>query len=124
MTRNRRSAKSAGSTHERLIADYLADVLDDDRVERRAKNGAKDRGDIASVRTLRGGRVVIEAKDYGGQVKVGPWLDEAEVERGNDDAEIGVVVFKRRGFGKTQMAQQGVLMTLETFAKLLGAHVG
>jgi len=117
MSRTRTSAKSAGASFERLVADYLAYELEDDRIDRRVKMGANDRGDIASLRTIRGARVVVEVKNYGGQYQVGPWLAEAEAERGNDDAELGVVVAKRRGFGSA--AQQVVFMTLEAFALLL-----
>ncbi|MFC7344578.1 hypothetical protein [Saccharopolyspora griseoalba] len=63
--RSRRSAKSAGARFERAIADYLAEHYDD-RVDRRPKTGAKDRGDIGGIRlsqALRGGRIVIECKD-------------------------------------------------------------
>lgn len=118
MSRNRASAKKAGSMFERVVADYLADQLDDDRIERRVRNGAKDRGDISGVRTLDGGRVVLECKDYGGVYHVGEWLGEAEVERGNDDAAVGVVVAKRRG--KANPADAVVFMTLEAFARLVG----
>jgi hypothetical protein len=52
----------------------------DDRIDRRVKTGAKDKGDVAGLR-VHGQKVVIEAKDYGGRVLVGPWLNEAEVER-------------------------------------------
>lgn len=62
MARNRQSAKAAGSRFERQIADALAAALGDDRIDRRARNGAKDRGDIAGIR-LQGQRVVIECKD-------------------------------------------------------------
>ena len=62
MGRSRRSAKQAGASFERLMADYFAWALSDDRIDRRVKTGAKDRGDIAGVR-LRGERVVIECKD-------------------------------------------------------------
>lgn len=117
MTRNRASAKKAGSSFERLVADYLAKRLNDDRIDRRVKHGANDRGDIAGVRTIRGARCVLEVKDYGGRFEVSPWLREAEVERGNDDAAIGVVVAKRRGL--TAPAEQVVFMTLATFADLL-----
>lgn len=116
MARSRASAKAAGTCHETSIATYLADRLDDDRIERRTRNGAKDRGDIAGVRHL-GQRVVIEAKDYGGRYQVGPWLTEAEVERGNDDAGVGMVVAKRRG--TTDPADQVVIMTLGDLAALL-----
>lgn len=121
MARSRASAKQAGSLFESQVAGFLADALDDDRIERRAKNGSKDRGDIGSVRTLRGQRVVVECKDYGGRLMPGPWVEEARVEAGNDDAPVGVVVAKRRGKGQAQMGEQFVLMTLADLAVLLGA---
>jgi hypothetical protein len=117
LSRTRASAKAAGASFERLVADYLALVLEDDRIDRRVKMGANDRGDITALRSIRGGRVTVEVKNYAGQFKVTPWLDEAEIERGNDDAEFGVVVAKRRGKG--QPGEQVVFMTLETFAQLL-----
>lgn len=116
MTRTRRSAKDAGARFERSIADYLARVLDDDRIDRRVRNGANDRGDVAGVR-LRGERVVIECKDYGGRHKLPEWLKEAETERGNDDAAYGVVAWKRRG--TADPAEQFVTMTARTFAAMV-----
>lgn len=116
MTRNRSSAKKAGSSFERLVADYLAEQLNDDRIDRRVKTGTKDRGDIGGVRTIRGGRVVIECKSVS-RDNLPLWIREAEIERGNDDAAIGVVAHKR--FGSGQPADQYVTMTLETFALLL-----
>lgn len=116
MARNRRSAKSAGTWFESLVAGYLAEQLDDDRIERRSKNGAKDRGDIASVRHM-GQRVVIQCKEYGGRFLVGPWLNDAEVQRGNDDAGVGMVVAKRRG--TTKPGDQVVFMTLADLASLM-----
>lgn len=119
MTRNRASAKSAGSRFERAVADYLAHVLDDDRIDRRVKNGSNDRGDITGVR-LHGSRVVIECKNESSQ-RIPAYLREAEVERGNDDALAGIVVTKRRGVGMTpdSMGEQLVCMTLETLAVLI-----
>lgn len=116
MARSRASAKAAGTRHETSVVTYLAEHLDDDRIERRSKNGAKDRGDVTGVKHL-GQRVVIEAKDYGGQVKVGPWLNEAETERGNDDAGVGLVVAKRRG--TTAAGEQVVMMTLADLVSLM-----
>ena len=116
MTRNRASAKKAGSSFERLVADYLAFELNDDRIDRRVKTGSKDRGDVGGVRTIRGGRVVIEAKSVS-RDSLPLWIREAEIERGNDDAVVGVVVHKRHGSG--QPADQYVSMTLETFVRLL-----
>ena len=116
MTRNRASAKKAGSSFERLVADYLAQRLNDDRIDRRVKRGALDRGDIAGVRTIRGGRCVIEAKNTS-RDNLPLWIREAEIERQNDDAAIGVVVHKRHGSAKPE--DQYVSMTLATFALLL-----
>ena len=114
--RNRRSARAAGSSFESLIASGLAELMGDDRIERRTKNGSKDRGDITGVKAIRGGRVVIECKDAA-RDKLSSWIRECEVERGNDDALIGVVAHKRRGSGKA--GEQYVSMTLQTFAILL-----
>ena len=116
MTRSRASAKQAGTRFETSIAGYLADVVDD-RIERRRLAGAKDRGDMAAVRHMAGGRVCIEVKDYSGRVHVGPWLNEAETERINDGALAGVVVAKRRGI--TDPSAQIVLMTVADLAALL-----
>jgi hypothetical protein len=115
MSRSRQSAKAAGSRFERSIADCLAELVDD-RIDRRVKTGAKDRGDITGVRH-RGERLVLECKDYGGRYSVGPWLAEAEAERGNDDALAGLVVAKRRG--TTDPLEQVVFMTVRDLVALL-----
>ncbi|SFK31856.1 NERD domain-containing protein [Cellulomonas sp. KH9] len=115
MTRNRASAKAAGSRFERSVADYLALVLDDDRIDRRVKTGAKDRGDIAGLRH-RGRRLVIEVKDVT-RVDLSGWVREAHIEAGNDDALAGLVVHKRRG--TTNPADQYVTCTLGDLVALL-----
>src|SRR5664279_5678731 len=94
MTRNRSSAKNAGATFERKIADYFCKHFDD-RVDRRVRTGAKDKGDLSGIRHM-GIRVVAELKEYGGRFQVGPWLKEAELERRHDDAGVGLVIAKRR----------------------------
>ena len=116
MSRSRASAKAAGARFERVIADCLAEHVDD-RVDRRVKTGASDKGDIGGLRTEWNQRVVVEVKDHGGKYQVGPWLNEAETERINDDAAVGVVVAKRRGI--SDPLQQTVLMTVSDFVALL-----
>ena len=114
MTRNRRSAKAAGSRFEREVADFLATRVDD-RIDRRAKTGAKDRGDITGVRH-RGHRVVIECKNTARPTLAG-WIAEAHTEAGNDDAAVGIIAHKRHGVGDP--AQQWVTMTLSDLVFLL-----
>ena len=114
MTRSRASAKKAGSSFERSTADYLAANIDD-RIDRRVKNGAKDRGDIGGVRHM-GSRVVLECKNTT-KTNLGTWATEAEIERGNDDALAAIVVHKRHGKGDP--ADQWVTMTLADFTALL-----
>lgn len=115
MTRSRASAKAAGTRHESSVVAYLADHIDD-RIERRRQSGANDRGDVSGWR-YGGLRVVAELKDYGGRVLVGPWLNEAETERLNDDAAVGLVIAKRRGIADP--GEQIVLMTLRDLTALL-----
>ena len=116
MARSRASAKAAGARFERLIADCLAEHVDD-RVDRRVKGGAIDKGDIGGLRTEWGKRVVVEVKDHGGKYQVGPWLEEAETERINDNAEVGVVVAKRRGV--SDPLQQACFMTVSDLIALI-----
>jgi hypothetical protein len=107
-SRNRSSARAAGGKFERDIADHLAKHVDD-RIDRRVKTGAKDRGDIGGVR-VHGRRVVIECKNEKG-IKLGTWYGEAEIERDNDDAVAGLVAHKRHGKGSP--GEQWVTMTVD-----------
>lgn len=116
--RSRSSAKSAGARFERSIADYLAEHIDD-RIDRRPKTGAKDRGDIGGIRlspALRGGRIVIECKDST-RTELAGWAAQAETERGNDDAIAGLVVHKRHGVADP--SQQWVTCTVADLVALL-----
>lgn len=118
MARNRASAKAAGARFERLIADGLAQALDDDRIDRRVKTGAKDRGDIGGVR-IHGQRLVIECKDAA-TLKLPEWTREAQLEAGNDDALAGVVVAKRRG--TQNPLEQWVVCTVADLVALISGQ--
>ena len=61
--------------------------------ERRVREGAKDRGDIAGIPG-----VVIECKNEA-RINLPGYLREAEAERVNADAAIAPVFVKRRGKG-------------------------
>lgn len=119
MTRSRTSAKAAGAAFERQIADHLAAHVDD-RIDRRVKTGAKDRGDITGLRHY-GQRVVVECKEYGGRLLPVAWTREAHEEARNDDALVGVVAAKRRG--TTDPGRQWIVMEVDDFIALLtGSH--
>lgn len=114
MTRTRATAKQAGTSFERLVANYLAEQIDD-RIDRRVKTGAADKGDIAGLRH-HGHRIAIECKDVA-KLNLAGWVTEAQVEATNDGALLGLVVHKRRGKG--QAADQYVTLVLSDLVKLL-----
>jgi len=106
------ASKRKGTAFESAVVDYLR-ANGAPHAERRALAGAKDRGDIAGLPG-----VVIEAK-AAAKLEFGPWLNEAETERANDRADIGVVWAKRRGKGSP--ADAFVVMTGATLVHLLAA---
>lgn len=114
MARNRASAKAAGTTFERTTANYLAQHVDD-RIDRRAKTGAKDKGDIGGLRHA-GQRVAIECKNVT-RTNLAGWTGEAEAARHNDQALAGIVIHKRHGNG--QPGDQWVTLTLDNFIAIL-----
>lgn len=117
MTRSNRSARAAGTRFESLVAAYLARVWDD-RIERRTRNGVKDRGDLSGVRVM-GQRVVVECKDHN-RLDLAGWWAEAETERGNDEANAALIVHKRRGKGDA--ADQWVTLTLGELVALISGN--
>lgn len=102
--------KAKGSAWERAIVDHLRNA-GWPYAERRIAGAAKDRGDIAGVVG-----VVIEAKNKA-RMALAEWIDEADLERANDGAWLGVVWHKRRG--KTSAADGYVTMTGAQFTALL-----
>lgn len=107
-----------GTDFETLISKGLAAALDDDRIERRVRNGSKDRGDVGGVR-IHGQRVVIECKNIlnGKVLHLPEWVNEAQDEAGNDGALVGVVIHKRTG--TRDPMQQWCSMTVADFVALL-----
>ena len=102
--------KSKGTAFETLIVDYLKQFYPN--CERRALQGALDKGDITGVDR----RLVFECKSHN-TLNFSGWLKEAETERVNADAEVGVVVAKRRGYGKAE--DQYIVLTVKDFVRLL-----
>ena len=112
--RNRTSAKKAGTSFERLIADYLATHIDD-RIDRQIRYGAKDVGDIAGLRAW-GQKLVAECKNVR-TLNLPKWAEEADIERGNADALAGIIIHKRHG--RSAPETQWVTMTLGEFVALI-----
>lgn len=81
--------------------------------ERRAKNGSKDRGDIAGIPG-----VVIECKNERA-ITLAAYADEATTEAINDDAPVAVAWIKRRG--KASPGSAYVLLDGDTLVHLLAA---
>tara|TARA_B110000438_G_scaffold269918_1_gene286681 strand:- start:293 stop:628 length:336 start_codon:yes stop_codon:yes gene_type:complete len=103
-------AKEKGTFFESLIVEALCRA-GWSYAERRSLNGAVDKGDITGVPG-----VVIEAKNHG-TLKLGPWIQEAAIEKANANAEVGVVWAKRKGKGSADDAY--VIMTGTEFMFLL-----
>jgi hypothetical protein len=103
-----------GTRFERLVADYLNEKVDD-RIDRRVKTGSNDKGDIGGWR-FNGLRIVAELKDHS-RLDLSGWVNQAEIEAGNDDAEVALVIHKRRGKGHP--GAQYVTLTLDNLLALL-----
>lgn len=118
MTRSRRSAKTIGTATETAVAKYLATKLDDPedrRIDRRARNGNKDRGDITGL-YIHGQRLVVEVKDCA-RTDLPAWTNEAKLEAGNDDALAGLIIAKRKG--TRDVARYWVHMTVAELVALI-----
>ena len=100
---------------ERLAADYLKAHVSR-FIDRRVRVGARGCGGLVDVETQDCGRVVVGVKNVA-TMSLGAWLAEAEVERINDGALVGLVVHKRRGVAAP--GDQFVTMTLRDLAALL-----
>lgn len=103
------ASKQRGTAWESQVVEYLRRW--NPNVERRALGGTHDRGDVAGIVG-----VVIEAKCVK-TVTLGTFVDEAETERVNDDADLGLVWLKRRG--RSSAGDAFVVMTGATAVKLL-----
>ena len=106
------ASKRKGSAWESRVVGYLREQ-GAPYAERRALAGIRDRGDVSGIPGL-----VIEAKCATG-MQLAAWVDEAEVERANDNARFGVVWHHRRGKGSP--GDGYVTMTGATFVELLRA---
>lgn len=108
--------RQKGTTFETQVVKYLRSMLPGDDIDRTPMKGAKDEGDIKGFK-IRGLRCVLECKNHR-RMELSEWMDEAEDERLNADAEFGFVVIKRKGCGEARMGETYVLTTLENLAAI------
>jgi len=106
MSRN----KQKGTAFETLIVRYLAEH-GFPHAERRALAGVNDLGDITGTPGI-----VWECKNHK-TMSFSEWLQEAETERVNANADYGIVVAKRRGRGDA--AEQYAVLRLDHLVRLL-----
>lgn len=105
--------KVKGTKFETAAERHANRRLGGDDVHRAALAGKSDRGDLHGLR-MRGKPIVVECKNVG-KYDIPGWLSEAEVERGNADAEYGVVLFHLKGIGEKRFGENAVVMTYDTF---------
>lgn len=95
MSRNRRSARAAGSKFNWDIARAFAKGLDDKNVTKAPSWGAVDKGDIVNVR-IDGHDLVIQTKDLA-KLDLPGGVGDARQQAVNAGALAGLFVHKRRG---------------------------
>lgn len=115
MTRNRRSAKKAGTAFENLVVNGLREALRDNSIHRAPPWGSIDKGDVVNVR-IGGKPIVIQAKDVA-RLDLPAWTDAAKVQAVNADALAGIVIHKRRG--TTDPMRQWVTCTVAELVALI-----
>ena len=101
-----------GAAFEQACADYIQERTGDEVIRKRT-HGSKDEGDLFGLK-FRGQRVTAECKNHA-KMELSAWIDEAEIERGNDDGDYGIVIHKRKGKGRKNFGENYVTMTLDTF---------
>lgn len=91
-------SRNIGTTAETAVVRYLQQN-GFPFAERRSLRGAKDAGDISGTIgvcwEIKGGSTA----KYAGDALVEEWLVQTETERGNADADFGVLVMQRAGYG-------------------------
>jgi hypothetical protein len=104
--------KAKGTKWESAIVAFLRD-RGFTYAERRALSGSSDKGDLTGIPGL-----VVEAKHVA-RTDLSGWLDEAEQERDNANADVGLVWIKRRAY--TSPGRAYVVMSGDDLVWLLKA---
>ena len=102
--------RAKGTSFETFVVNFLKQFYP--FAERRTLHGIYDKGDITGTDP----RLVWECKNQK-ILNFSTWLHEAETERVNAGAELGIVVAKRRGYGNP--SDQYAVLRLEDLLTLL-----
>lgn len=104
-------AKDKGTAYETAVVRYLRDRLGDEEIDRMPLRGNRDEGDVRGLK-LRGMPVCVEVKNHR-QLRLTEWMGQLEAERGNMDAELGMIVAHRAGCGDRRIGESWCVMTLD-----------
>lgn len=107
--------KKKGTRFETIVADWMSERTGCG-VARRAQSGKNDKGDLIGLR-LRGLTCCVECKDHARE-RLSEWRDQTEIERGNSDADIGLLVIHRPQRGEARCGENWVELCAEDFASL------
>lgn len=115
-------SKAKGTAFETLCARWLRERLDDDRIDRRALSGAKDRGDLYGL-YAHGWEGIAECKDYRScsDADLEEWQRQTEAERLNACADWALLIVHRKGCGAGRVGRNITYMTIRTLFYLTGA---
>lgn len=99
--------KAKGSAFERLIRDYLAEVIPCERIP---PGATLDRGDLWTP------QAAIQCKNHR-SLSLGAWLDQTQQQQRNADKPYGFLVVKRKG--TADPAEQFVICSASQLRSLL-----
>lgn len=116
------SSKHKGTAYETSVRKYLDSY--GLSFSRQPMHGRNDEGDLIS-KTIGGLRVMIECKDHATVTKslIDKWKQQTQVERGNADADVGLLVIHGAGNGEMRRGDDMVYLTLGDAGRLLGHPV-
>ena len=109
--------KHIGTAAETAVVGWAA-ANGFNQAERRALHGSHDQGDILLCLG-----VIIEVKagkkaETAADALIDMWLDQTETERLNAQADIGVLVTKRAGYGTSRVGDWWAWLTIGAFTAL------
>lgn len=109
--------RDKGTRFETAFVAYERRALGDHGIRRAAPSGSRDEGDVHGI-SCGAGEIVVECKDCR-RYELREWLRQADAERDNAGADLGVVAFHLNGVGVADVGSQAVLMTVDAFNALV-----